>query len=99
MSFFLPYNLQNKDLTSLPQPSDSTVFLRNQTELTVAVRAYGGYSSDDDVTTNIGLLGQDLTTNQIGFNSAPYFTAGYDSPFTVFNRHNEVWLTVAMKKR
>ena len=95
ISFFLPYDLQGKEISSLPQPTDSTVSLRTQEPVKVAVRSYKGFSSDSDVTDNVQQLGSDLTAKQIGFKEAPYFTAGYDSPFRVFNRHNEVWLEVA----
>lgn len=94
VSFFLPYNLQGKPLDSLPQPTDSTVYLSNYTAMTVAVKSFGGFASDDDVTTNIADLGNALEQDHISFDQVNYFTAGYDSPFRVFHRHNEVWLVV-----
>jgi hypothetical protein len=92
VSFFLPYNMQGKPLDSLPQPTDSSLSLTNITAQTVAVRSFGGYAKDTDVTNNIAALGAALNNASIAFDSSSYFTAGYDSPFRVFHRHNEVWL-------
>jgi len=37
-------------------------------------------------------LGDALTKDGItDFETKYYFTAGYDAPFKLFNRHNEVW--------
>lgn len=93
-SFFLPLSYQDKPFAQLPQPSGQGVFLREQPALRAGVRAYGGFSGDDDVVTNVAALATDLTKARISFVNGTYFTAGYDSPWTIVNRHNEVWLQI-----
>lgn len=31
----------------------------------------------------------------LSYNAATFFSAGYDSPFRLLNRHNEVWIPAA----
>ena len=92
VSFYFPWKYQNT--TFLPQPTDDTLFVQRSNAMTVAVRSFGGFAKDEDITQNVAALGQDLTAHKIVFQEKPYSSAGYDSPFHVFNRHNEVWLTV-----
>ena len=36
-------------------------------------------------------LQEALDAKKLKYRKDYYYTAGYDSPFTLFNRHNEVW--------
>jgi hypothetical protein len=78
VSFFLPLNMQEKPLSSLPSPMDQTVFLEAVPSMTVAVRSFGGFAGDSDVASNAAALAQDLLAAGNKFsNATTYFTAGY----------------------
>lgn len=98
VSFFLPLSYQGGSLDAVPTPSDSSVFLRTQPPLKVAVRSFPGFCHDGDVVSNVAALGADLMKANYSFENSTYVTAGYDSPFRIFNRHNEVWLVLAQQK-
>ena len=54
-------------------------------------RSFGGKATPDDYMNELQTL-----ADQIGdsskYENAFYFFAGYDSPYKVSDRHNEVWL-------
>ena len=57
----------------------------------VLSRRFSGYASGDDYLANAVELVNDATANGEKFRADTYYTAGYDSPFVIFNRTNEVW--------
>lgn len=54
-------------------------------------RAFGGYAVDRVNIAEVDKLHQEIQ-DETKFENSYYFTAGYDSPYTFLNRHNEVWL-------
>ena len=52
----------------------------------------GRPKTDEDITDQVAKLGALLDTAAIKYNKDVFVYAGYDSPFRVFDRHNEVWL-------
>ncbi|KAG7174860.1 Heme-binding protein 2-like 5 [Homarus americanus] len=53
---------------------------------------FHGFTKDEDWITNAALLAEDLqAADQEDVDFHTYYTAGYDSPFVIFNRTNEVW--------
>jgi hypothetical protein len=85
MSFFLPKE-------DNPRPTDVQVSLTRIPEGNMFVRSFPGYimSSDrwgTELNTLVDAIG-DANKYESGF----YYTAGYDSPFNLFNRHNEIML-------
>lgn len=59
-------------------------------ESTVYVRSYGGFSNEDKLRENAVALVTALQKKGIKFDPKHYFAAGYDSPYRLLNRHNEV---------
>ena len=55
-------------------------------------RYFPGRADDDDWIDHETELGESLTELGISFDESMYYTAGYDGPFRLWNRHNEVWL-------
>lgn len=54
---------------------------------------FHGFASDDDFIFNAATLLEELLAAGVeGLNVETYYTAGYDSPFVIFNRTNEVWI-------
>lgn len=75
-----------------PTPTDEDVYLEDLPALRVYVSIFGGYAHEKQILTNVSDLGTALKTANEVFNPDYFFFAGYDSPFRIFLRHNEVWL-------
>ena len=90
MSFFIPFKHQ-KDA---PAPSADDVHLTEAKPFCAYVKAYGGYSNIRMVKSNYDALVSALKRHGLGddFRSDVIYSAGYDDPMKVFNRHNEIWL-------
>lgn len=89
-SFYNPYSYQ-KAGANIPKPTNPSVFIQNTPAMEVYVSKFGGFANDDDYKTKATQLMTQLQEANIPFDSNVWFTAGYDSPFTLVNRHNEVW--------
>jgi len=87
VSFMVPFAVETP-----PKPTDPTVFLENDPESVQYVSHFGGYASNDDWLNCLHDLTKALG-NKTEFQKDHYYTAGYDSPFQFWNRHNECWLT------
>ncbi|MED6268648.1 hypothetical protein CHARACLAT_024487 [Characodon lateralis] len=88
MSFYIPDELQ----ANPPEPSDPDVFMEDRKEFTAYVRTYGGFSNDNMKREELLKLLESLKKDGVEFVDKPYYTAGYDSPFKLTNRRNEVWV-------
>lgn len=88
VSFFLPEQHQD----SPPEPSDPEVFLENRDEFTAYIRTYGGFSNEQMKREQLLKLLESLQKEGAPHQDKPYYTAGYDSPFKLTNRRNEVWI-------
>uniref|UniRef100_A0A8C1Q4T7 Heme binding protein 2 n=1 Tax=Cyprinus carpio TaxID=7962 RepID=A0A8C1Q4T7_CYPCA len=75
-----------------PKPTDSDVFIDNRKEVTVFVRTYGGFANSESSRAELLKLIESLKRDGMKFKEAPFYRAGYDSPFKLTNRRNEVWL-------
>eukprot|EP01026_Neomeris_dumetosa_P000684 TRINITY_DN1016_c0_g1_i3.p2 TRINITY_DN1016_c0_g1~~TRINITY_DN1016_c0_g1_i3.p2 ORF type:complete len:243 (-),score=26.04 TRINITY_DN1016_c0_g1_i3:185-814(-) len=88
-SFFVPYDLQD----TAPEPSSSDVFIEKDSPKSFYVASFGGYAPEKTVLEHVKSLGDSLEAAGIKDFARDYFyMAGYDPPFRVFDRHNEVWL-------
>lgn len=55
-------------------------------------RRYGGYTSDEIIIREAKGLAEAIKKNsEVGVNFEQYYTAGYDPPFKLFGRRNEIW--------
>lgn len=90
MSFVMP-TAYNKD--NLPVPNDSKVTIKTTNEEYVAAIRFGGYASDKDIKEYSEKLEAALNANEI-----PYFGnfrfLGYNAPYDIFWRRNEVIVSV-----
>lgn len=86
MSFFVPSAFWE----DTPLPTDETVFLEEMPELTVFIRAFSGHSGQSQFSSQISELSElvGVSPSDLGY----YYTAGYDAPWTMFYRRNEVWM-------
>ncbi|CAB1435489.1 unnamed protein product [Pleuronectes platessa] len=88
VSFFIPVEHQENP----PEPSDPQVFVEHREEFTAYVRRYGGFSNENLKREELLKLLESLQRDGVPFVDKPYYTVGYDSPFKLTNRRNEVWV-------
>ncbi|RXN06255.1 kinesin KIF25 [Labeo rohita] len=88
VSFYIPEEHQ----ADPPKPTDPDVFIENRKELTVFVRTFGGFANSESCRAELLNLIESLKRDGMKFKEAPFYRAGYDSPFKLTNRRNEVWL-------
>merc|ERR1712157_243237 len=86
--FYVPKEFQDNP----PKPLDPRVENIVLPPVTVAVASYPGWSDEKEVVSNGKALFEALRSANIPFESETFFTAGYDSPFRLIDRHNEVWV-------
>jgi len=89
-SFYLPESHQQ----NAPAPSAENVYLERMSVMTVYVKSFGGYATEEDYLRNIYALAEAIG-DASKYRTDYYMTAGYDSPYQPFNRHNEIWLVAA----
>lgn len=91
MSFFIPFKHQ-KDA---PAPSEDNVHLTVFQPFCAYVKVYGGFSNMKKVEQHYNELVEALKRDGLGdddFRTDAIYSAGYDSPWKILNRHNEIWL-------
>ncbi|XP_064847319.1 heme-binding protein 2 [Oncorhynchus masou masou] len=88
VSFYIPEEHQ----AAPPLPSDPELFLENRKEFTVFVRTYGGFTNMQKSREELLNLLESLQRDGARYKDMPYYVCGYDSPFKLVNRRNEVWI-------
>lgn len=77
-----------------PTPASTKVFLDPSPVSRYYVSSYGGFTTESKVLQEardaLGRLDKAGLKEGQDFDSSVYFSAGYDSPFRLLNRHNEV---------
>jgi hypothetical protein len=91
--FYLPLEFQSwsSDGKAPPAPNNPEVDFYEYPEFTVYVFEYGGYSNDSKLQQHSRELAEMLKRDGLEYNDEYSFYAGYDPPFRLFNRHNEIW--------
>lgn len=88
VSFYIPEKLQDNP----PEPKDPQLFVEHRKEFTAYVRTYGGFSNEKMKREEHLKLLESLQRDGVQYVDKPFYTAGYDSPFKLTNRRNEVWV-------
>jgi hypothetical protein len=86
MMFMVP---KNKNKETLPQPSNSQIEFREEPAKTVAAITFGGWVNDEKIEKYKNKLIASLDAKGIPYTNSFYFL-GYNPPYEVFNRKNEV---------
>ncbi len=86
MSFIMPPSMRFEDL---PRPNNEQINLTVQPPKTVAVISFSGWASDDILEEKYLELKAALIKKEIGFQEG-YFFLGYNPPYQLLNRKNEV---------
>ncbi|CAD7704789.1 unnamed protein product [Ostreobium quekettii] len=86
-SFFLPFDYQ----LSPPTPTSPDVYIEEVPKMTVYVSSFGGYAKEATIVKTANDLLDALQNRGADVIEDSYFFCGYDNPFRVLDRHNEVW--------
>ncbi|KAK1153986.1 heme-binding protein 2 isoform X2 [Acipenser oxyrinchus oxyrinchus] len=87
ISFLLPAAYQD----AAPAPINGDVHFLEMPEMYAYVKSFGGWMLSVNAKLYSNLLSRELNAASASYNTTFYYGAGYNSPRTVFNRHNEVW--------
>ncbi|KAK3101326.1 hypothetical protein FSP39_002707 [Pinctada imbricata] len=87
VSFFIPPIHQEKP----PLPTDPDVFIEERPEMTVLVQKFGGFANEDNWINEAEKLTKKVQDNHVHCDQNCWYTVGYNSPFQLFGRTNEVW--------
>lgn len=58
----------------------------------VYVTSFGGFMTEDSVIQRAAALIEVLQKKGIAVDTEKYYACGYDSPFRLIGRHNEIWI-------
>lgn len=87
VSFFIPPEHQENP----PQPKNPNVFIEERPGFEAYVRSFGGFANEDSWVTEAKKLSEDLKEKTSEIRPDFWYTAGYNSPFQLFGRTNEIW--------
>jgi hypothetical protein len=93
MYFVMP---KSYDKSELPTPNSKNVQIVEVAEKTLAVISYGGFSSDEKIEKHRKQLEEILQKNKLQTKGA-YLYMGYNAPWDIINRKNEVAIEVDLK--
>ena len=85
--FFVPFAYQD----NTPIPTNPKLDIVTLPAVTVYVSSFGGFENNEKLNKYASELETVLNKNGESYAKDPYFTAGYDPPYRVTGRHNEVW--------
>jgi hypothetical protein len=94
MYFVMP---RKYGMGQLPKPKDQKVQIVEETEKTLAVIRFGGYSNDQKIKTHCEELSAVLKKNGISTKGG-FIYMGYNAPWDFINRRNEVAIEVLVNK-
>lgn len=86
MSFMMP-GAYSSDV--LPAPLTDEIEIHSEAGYRMAVTRFGGFASNKDIAREANALRAALNSNNISFRE-PVIYMGYNPPFQLVNRHNEV---------
>ena len=90
MYFFMP---EGYDLENLPKPNNREVLLQELDSKRVAVIQFGGWANQEKIDTHRTKLASLLKEEGIS-HTGEFFFLGYNAPFDVTNRRNEVMVVL-----
>jgi hypothetical protein len=94
MSFVMP---SDKTIDALPKPNDSGVKFSETEEKYVVAIQFGGWADDQKIAINAQVLIDTLNARGVKITSEPWYM-GYDPPFQLVNRRNEVAVQVTKEQ-
>lgn len=92
MMFFMPKSYKTMD--ALPVPNDSTVRIKEIKERTVAAIVFKGWASDKTIDEQKKNLVKVLDAEGIAYDANDFAYLGYNPPYQMANRRNEIIVTL-----
>ena len=92
MMFFMPKSYKTMD--ALPVPNDSTVRIKEVKERTVAAIVFKGWASDKTIDEQKKNLVKVLDAEGIAYDANDFAYLGYNPPYQMANRRNEIIVTL-----
>ena len=86
MMFMVPSKFEKEDL---PKPNQSSIQFKNEPEKTVAAIRFSGWANDEKIEKYKQELIALLEKEGISYSNRFYFL-GYNAPYELFNRRNEI---------
>jgi hypothetical protein len=86
MMFVVP---KNKNLGNLPNPKNSNIVFEKQEEKTFAAISFDGWADDEKIEKYKSILKDELVREKLNFVNKFIFM-GYNPPYQVMNRRNEI---------
>jgi hypothetical protein len=86
MLFMVPHKFKKE---TLPLPNDSNIEFKEEAEKTVAAIGFGGWANAKKIDRYKKNLRAALDAKDIPYNNQ-FFFLGYNAPYEVFNRKNEI---------
>lgn len=95
ISFFVPFEYQPPN-SPPPAPTSTDVFTQTIDAQKVAVKSFGGMSKGNVIITEAAALENEVNkaADLTEADGESWWFAGYDPPFRLSDRHNEVWINV-----
>ncbi len=90
MSFVMPAGF---DTTNLPLPDNGQIRIHNSNPAYTASVRFGGFASDDKIEEQKRFLEEYLINKGIEFHE-PFVYLGYDPPYQMVNRRNEIMVRI-----
>jgi effector-binding domain-containing protein len=90
MYFMMP---KKYSVNQLPKPNSNNVKILEESSRVLAVIRYGGFSSEKKIEKYRKKLAEVISQNNLK-TKGPYMYMGYNAPWDVFNRRNEVAIEV-----
>jgi len=93
VSFYVPYAMQPPN-PGPPKPTESDVTIKTFPSMTFGVLAFDGFGEQNTVIAEAAELSKLLSQSGYAYDTVNWWYAGYDPPFRVTGRHNEVWIQI-----
>lgn len=90
MSFVMPSGYKEKEL---PKPNNSAVILSTTQEEYVAAIRFGGFGSDKKIAEQTNILKEALRAQHLNY-TGNFTYLGYNPPYQLFGRRNEVMVRI-----
>jgi len=87
MSFYV----DTKHQENPPKPNNPNLYITTRPELTVYTRTVGGFMNEEKWRKEMEELDKLIESKGLKIDKSHYYTNGYDAPFKLWNRKNEVW--------
>ena len=99
VSFYVPYMYQNEQGPLKPTSED--IFIGKIGPLQVAISEFSGFTVQSEIIAKTVELESEVSassTIKADSSTDIWYFAGYDPPFRITNRHNEVWIPVTVSE-